>query len=174
MNKYTDTATAQANVFRRRHPTNAVTKKLAQCITSRRFKKLDETYIQIDPEKGGHILVEGRRADTMADTRRTNGEDADIIKADMTSGQQGLEERPRTRTQGGHKADKRQQHKADARRTRIEDAAKAKNTRRTRGGHMWDTWWTSGGQGLEARPKLTTEGGHKAQVADKDWRRGQS
>ena len=122
----------------------------------------------------------------MADARRTNGEqDPQTIKEDMTSGQQGLEERPRKRTAGGRKADKRQQHKADARRTRIEDAAKAKNARGTRGGHMGETWLTSGGQGLEARlkptpkadarrtsggqgleaqPKLTTQGG---QVADK-------
>ena len=35
-----DTAPAQANVLRRRHPRNAATKSVAQCITSRR-KNLD-------------------------------------------------------------------------------------------------------------------------------------
>ena len=108
----------------------------------------------------------------MADTRRTNGEqDPDTIKADMTSGQQGLEERPRTRTQGGYKAGKRQQHKADSRRTRIEDAAKAKNTGRTHGGHLVDKWRTRTGGAAKANNRRWTQGG---QVADKDWRRGQS
>ena len=86
----------------------------------------------------------------MADTRRTNGEpDPDTLQRRTlqtdtwrTSGRQGLEERPRARTQGGHEAGK----KADTRRTRI-----------TQGGHEADAWGTPGGQ-----------------VADKDWRRGQS
>ena len=37
--------------------------------------------------------------------------------------------------------------------------------------HKADTRRTSGGQGLKARPKPTTQGG---QVADKDWGRGHS
>ena len=35
------------------------------------------------------------------------------------------------------------------------------NTRRTSGGQAADKWRTSGGQGLEARPKPTTQGGDK-------------
>ena len=44
-----DTAPAQANVLRRRHPRNAATKSVAQCIDSQ-----SRAYKQIDPDKGGH------------------------------------------------------------------------------------------------------------------------
>ena len=48
---------------------------------------------------------------------------------------------------------------ADTRRTRTMEA-RPKPT--TQGGHKADKWQTQGGQGLEARPKPTTQGRHKA------------
>ena len=96
---------------------------------------------------------------------------------DWRSGQ-GQEHNAHTRrTYSGHMADKSQQDKPNTTRTRIEDTAQAKNTRRTHRGHLTDTRRTSGGQGLKARPKPTTQGGHKVdkwrtsggQAADK-WR----